>query len=115
MDSPHNPFATFFRRITTRAAADQMDCLINEVIETGGTYTSPDPANNTSSHLFEISLHGVCAYGCDDHDALRNWIRAARTTLDAALIPNPRNHAEEIHNARRFSAAEIYAAFGATK
>ncbi|PIE15299.1 MAG: hypothetical protein CSA68_07305 [Rhodobacterales bacterium] len=87
----------------------QKDAFFNEIMESGGSYVAPG-GNDRSSHLFEISLHGVVAYGSSEDEAIRNWKKAARAQAplveDDGFItvhppfPNPRNHAEEIANAR---------------
>lgn len=94
--------------------AARHDAFMNEAIETGGCCLPPQ-ANTWSSHLFEIDLHGVTACGMTENEAIRNWTRAARaqvplgddeTGAAADLpFPAPRNHAEEIANARAMQAA----------
>ena len=83
--------------------AGQKDAFMNEVMECGGSYVPPVDAAQ-SSHMFEIALHGVNAYGASEEETIRNWTKAAKTI--APLInaqppfPNPRNHGEEIANVR---------------
>lgn len=90
-------------------SAGQKDAFMNEVMENGGSYVPPADAAQ-SSHLFEIALHGVNAYGASEDEAIRNWTKAAKAVAplieDDGFItvhppfPNPRNHGEEIANAR---------------
>jgi hypothetical protein len=99
----------FLLNLECLGMAGQKDAFMNEVMENGGTYVSPDLAAGMS-HLFEISLHGVNAYGGSEEEAIRNWTKAAKAVAplieDDGFItvhppfPNPRNHAEEIANAR---------------
>ncbi len=94
--------------------AGKIDAFINEVIETGGSYVAPADNDTWASHLFEISLHSVSATGANEEEAIRNWIRAARCHLpdseDDGLgttrppFPKPRNHVEDIANARAAAA-----------
>lgn len=94
--------------------AGQRDAFMNEVMESGGSYVPP-AGDDWSSHLFEISLHGVVAYGSSEDEAIRNWKKAARAQVplveDDGFItvhppfPNPRNHAEEIANAQAAAGA----------
>ena len=87
------------------------DAFMNEVIENGGTY---DPPGSAEHCMFEISLHGIAAYGASEQIAIRNWRMAATVALvnaageeveDDGFITahppcgTPRNHAEEIANA----------------
>lgn len=58
--------------------AGQRDAFMNEVIESGGSYVRPN-GDDWSSHLFEIALHGVVAYGSSEDEAIRNWKKAARS------------------------------------
>jgi len=88
--------------------AGQRDAFMNEVIESG-TYV-PSADSNGASHMFEISLHGVVAYGSSESEAIHNWKKAARAqaplvenngaTAAQPPFPDPRNHWEEIANAR---------------
>ncbi len=55
----------------------QKDAFMNEVMENGGSYVPP-AGDDWASHLFEISLHGVVAYGSSEDEAIRNWKKAAR-------------------------------------
>lgn len=99
----------FLLNLECLCIAGQKDAFMNEVMECGGSYVPPASAAQ-SSHLFEISLHGVNAYGGSEEEAIRNWTKAAKAV--APLVendgfitvhppfPNPRNHAEEIANAQ---------------
>lgn len=97
---------SFLARLISLDPKAQKDAFASEVIETGGTYIAP-PKNGGSTHMFEIALHGITAYGACEQEAIRNWHRCAqsgpfRTSFKAANLPfpKPRNHAEEIANAR---------------
>lgn len=86
------------------------DAFVNEVIETGGTLTGPD-ADTNCSHMVEIHLHGVIAYGASEPEAMHLWAKTAQAHADLIEddgfitvhppFPTPRNHAEEIANARQ--------------
>lgn len=85
--------------------AGRTDAFMNEVMECGGTYVAPQPDDRTS-HLFEIALHGISGWGASEEEAIRRWTKAARAgagdipiTIDPPF-PRPRNHGEEIANAR---------------
>ncbi|WPZ24887.1 hypothetical protein UM399_12010 [Sulfitobacter pontiacus] len=88
------------------------DAFMNEVIENGGSY---DPPHGDQRALFEISLHDVTACGASELTAIRNWRIAATVALVNAgndeveadgfitvhpPFGTPRNHDEEIRNAR---------------
>lgn len=96
----HCRLSTFTASLHQMSAQARYDAMVNECIENGGTFIPPQ-GDNWSSHLWEISLHGVCARAETAEEAIRNWSRAAQRILAA-----PRNHAEEIAAAR----AEIEAA-----
>ncbi|MCG7520871.1 hypothetical protein [Ruegeria sp. Ofav3-42] len=82
----------------------------NEVIATGGTYVAPPTGDTWASHVMEIALHGVSAMGVSEEEAIRNWTKAAhrqchgmpplKSVVPFVPFPAPRNHAEEIANAR---------------
>lgn len=99
----------FLLNLECLGTAGQRDAFMIEITQSGGSYVPPD-GDTWSSHLFEISLHGVCACGFSEDEAMRNWIKAARSVArmgddesritDRAPFPKPRNHGEEIANAR---------------
>jgi hypothetical protein len=66
----------FLDRLQDVDRADRNDAFMNEVMENGGSYVPP-AGTTTSSHLFEISLHNVSAFGATEPEAIRNWIKAA--------------------------------------
>lgn len=99
--------ARFLQSLDSLGPEDRKDAFMNEAMETGGSYLPP---HLRCSHLFEIALHDVNAWGADEEEAIRNWMKAARAQTplieDDGFItvhppfPNPRNHAEEIANLR---------------
>lgn len=104
----------FLLKLECLGPEGQKDAFMNEVMEYGGSYVPPASAAQ-SSHLFEIALHGVNAYGGSEEEAIRNWTKAAKAVAtpieDDGFItvhppfPNPRNHAEEIANAQAADSA----------
>ncbi|WP_417257378.1 hypothetical protein [Celeribacter sp.] len=76
-----NRRARFYDRVIQLDANDQPDAFFNEVIETGGTYTTPDNETWKGSHLVEISLHGVSAFGMTEEEAISNWIQQTRRAI----------------------------------
>lgn len=106
---PHPDLQDFLLNLECLNTAGQKEAIMTEVIESGGTYVPPT-RGNWSSHLFEIALHGVNAYGASEDEAIRNWKKAARAQVLLCEpadppFPNPRNHAEEIANAQAAAAA----------
>lgn len=104
-----NRLHAFLLNLECLGPEGQKDAFMNEVMECGGCYCPP--ANDGWSGLFEISLHGVFACGRSEDEAIRNWIKAARSRVQKSTearavaasplpFPNPRNHAEEIANAQ---------------
>lgn len=105
-----NRVTVFLQHLECLGIAGQRDAFMNEVIETGGTYITPDNGS-CASHLFEISLYNVVAYGGSEAEAIRNWKKTASAQLNGGgethpqfstrlPFPTPRSHAEEIENAR---------------
>ncbi|MDO6722613.1 hypothetical protein Q4560_04995 [Celeribacter halophilus] len=80
-----NRRARFYDRVIRLDVDDQPDAFFNEVIETGGIYTTPRNENWKGSHLVEISLHGVSAFGMTEEEAISNWIRQARRVIRAEV------------------------------
>jgi hypothetical protein len=72
----NNPLADFLARLSRCGPDGHQDAFMNEVIENGGSYV-PSNSTDTSSHMFELSLHNVCAYGATEAEAIRNWIISA--------------------------------------
>ena len=107
----HNRITTFLSNLKSKDAAERRDAFMNEVMETGGNYIAPQPDQTNCTHLYEIQLHGVSAWGFGEDEAIHNWqVAAARCVSDLVEddgfvtvhppFPTPRNHAEEIANAR---------------
>lgn len=95
----------FLVTLETVGPEGEKDAFANEVIETGGTYLDPQTGPRPASHLFEIQLHGISAFGPTEPDARRNWKRIAHGRFGslageapAPPFPQPCNHAEEIAN-----------------
>lgn len=87
---------------------EQQDAFAGEILETGGHLAFP---TGDGAHLFEYCLHGVVGAGRSEEEARRAWKRAAANMLSEPFeangfvtvhppFPRPRNHAEEIANAR---------------
>ena len=93
----------FLNQIVSLDAKKQREAIMNETIEAGGTYVPP---RGEVSHLFEISLHGIAAYGAGEDEAVKNWIKIASKRVEdqsserVPPFPHPRNHGEEIANAK---------------
>ena len=73
----------FLLNLECLSRAGQGEAIINEVIETGGTYVQPK-TDGWSSHMFEIHLHGVVAFGSSEFEAFCNWKKNA-TRAQAAV------------------------------
>jgi hypothetical protein len=72
----NNLLAEFLVQLARCDTDGQKDAFMNAVMESGGSYVPP--ANtDTSSHMFEISLHNVCAFGATEAEAIRNWTISA--------------------------------------
>lgn len=120
MQAHPDRLCTFVASLELLSCTAQHDAIVAEVLETGGSFTAPT-GSGWDSHLFRLSLHGTTAYGGTEKRVIRNWKKAARDQLretedfgenntaeieDDGFItihppfPNPRNHAEEIANAR---------------
>ncbi|SFR40638.1 hypothetical protein SAMN04488005_1532 [Yoonia tamlensis] len=89
----HSPMVAFLDRLTRDSTDGHNDAFMNEVMENGGSYVPP-AGTTTSSHLFEISLHNVSAFGATEAEAIRNWIKAAtaivaRTEDDGFITVHP--------------------------
>jgi hypothetical protein len=68
--------ANFAATISTMRGKDRRETVACAVIESGGLYPYPFPG----SVLVEIQLHGICATGTGEDDAIENWIAAALPT-----------------------------------
>jgi len=85
--------------------AGRQDHFASEVLANGGSHIRPSK-NGLTSHMIEVSVHQVNAYGWTEDEAIRNWIKAATAVAKPAQddapapFPTPRNHGEEIANAR---------------
>ncbi|WP_027259137.1 hypothetical protein [Leisingera aquimarina] len=66
--------ARFAETIAGMIGRDRRDTVACAVIETGGLYPYQAPAQA----LVEIQLHGICATGTGEDEAIDNWIAKAR-------------------------------------
>ncbi|WP_066706904.1 hypothetical protein [Celeribacter ethanolicus] len=80
-----NRRARFYDRVILLDPKDMRDAVVNEVIESGGSYTVPQGESWPASHLAEISLHGVSSFGATEDEAISNWIRQARRVIRAEV------------------------------
>lgn len=109
--------ARFASRLAATPYDERPDAVANEVIETGGFYCA-----GISKGLFELSLHGLTTIGDTEASAISAWLRLAQRRAPPEIeedgfvtvyasgpltvrtsgipFPNPRNHCEEIANAR---------------
>ncbi|ATG35935.1 hypothetical protein PhaeoP23_01793 [Phaeobacter piscinae] len=62
--------ARFAQTIAQLRGRERRDAVACAVIETGGLYPLPFPKRA----LVEIQLHGVCATGIGEDEAISNWI-----------------------------------------
>ncbi|UWR66264.1 hypothetical protein K4L02_08595 [Phaeobacter inhibens] len=62
--------ARFAQTIAQLQGRERRDAVACAVIETGGLYPFPFPKRA----LVEIQLHGVCATGIGEDEAISNWI-----------------------------------------
>lgn len=63
---------------------DLVEAMINEVIQNGGTWIDPASTRTPATHLFEISLHEICARAFSVNAAIHGWAEAAKRQLAAA-------------------------------
>lgn len=75
--------ARFLDHVTRLDPDEWHDAFFTETIETGGTYMIPEIQRDAASHLVEIHLHDITAYGTNEEEAQRSWIKQARRTLRA--------------------------------
>ena len=108
---PHDRLTSFLLNLECLSISGQIEAFINEVIETDGIYTAPLKGDDTNRHMFEVNLHGIYAFGETETAAITLWKSVARAALDMMVekdgfitvhppFPKPRNHGEEIANAR---------------
>lgn len=104
----HNRLTAFLMGLECLDRHGRRDAMMNEVIENGGAYVVPNDDDLCGTHLVKITLHGVTASAANEDEAIRYWAKIARSYMpdfdddsaDGGFVP-PRNHAEEIANARR--------------
>ncbi len=62
----------------------QASKIQDAVTKTGGTWQPP--SDGFGDHQFCINLLHVTAYGVDEEDACRNWVKTARSVAAATVI-----------------------------
>lgn len=75
MAALHNRPLAFLDNLEHLDAHGQYDAFVNEVLETCGQFTPP---RGDTSHCWQLCLHGICADGATDEEAMANWKRLAR-------------------------------------
>ena len=75
MDTLHIRLPAFLMNLDCLSAEGQVDAFVNEVLETFGRF---DPPAGDRSHRWELELHGICADGATEDEAVTNWKRLAR-------------------------------------
>lgn len=75
MDALHHRLPAFLTNLDHLCAEGQLDAFVNEVLETHGRLTPPA---GDRSHRWDLELHGVCADGATEEEAIANWKRLAR-------------------------------------
>ncbi|MBU0643663.1 MAG: hypothetical protein KJ731_21110 [Alphaproteobacteria bacterium] len=69
----NDPIHSLLNRIDPAASlAERHDILMNEAMETGGTFM-------TKGDITTIEMHGIRATHCSETGAIRLWLRAAAT------------------------------------
>lgn len=101
MNQLHSTLMAFLARIDSKTGTDLHTTFVGEALETGGTYLVPDEGDNATSHLLEISLHGIVGRGPTEPEALSDWQQAAQRlskaigttetpdTCRGGLLPTP--------------------------
>lgn len=69
---------SFLANLESLRSSGRTDAFINECIETGGTYTTPQ-CDAGAPRLFKIVLHDIYASGANEEEAERNWTNHARS------------------------------------
>jgi hypothetical protein len=62
------------------------DAFVAEVLETAGALVIPD---DKSADFYEITLHGITAFGATEAELFRNWAIHARHALDTRRSTQP--------------------------
>ena len=71
----HNRLAAFLHNLAFLDADGQRDAFMNEAMEAFGRFAAPA---GDRSHRWELDLHGICADGATEEEAMANWKRLAR-------------------------------------
>lgn len=73
---PHaNRLHAFLLNLECLDAHGQQDAFITETLKTFGCFAPP---SGDRTHRWELELHGICADGATEEEAMANWKRLAR-------------------------------------
>lgn len=75
MEALHSRLPAFLMNLECLDAQGQQDAFVNEAMETFGRFDAPA---GDRSHRWELDLHGICADGATEEEAIANWKRLAR-------------------------------------
>lgn len=77
--------AACFLELHREAAPEAFAAALQAAVDLGGTWLRPDTARGTpDTHLHEIEVFGVAAFGDSFAEAARNWRRAATALVRGA-------------------------------
>lgn len=75
---------TFLQNIQGLSPTQSADWMQEAITVSGGSYLLPDaPIGKPATHLVEVQLFGVSAFGADRDECARNWCKVARASLQA--------------------------------
>lgn len=98
---PHTPLQAFLLNLEIVGHEGQFDAITRAITENGGSLISEDQ-DPRATHKHELTLFKITGRGDTQEEMVRDWQQAARRSLkeEKPPFPEPRNHAEEIENAR---------------
>ncbi|SMO95982.1 hypothetical protein SAMN06265173_1316 [Thalassovita litoralis] len=77
--------AVFPASLKGKSPEARVDAFANEVLETGGVWTTPPGDYDPDSRaLFEIHLHGITATGWTKSSAISTWVTMAHVKAASA-------------------------------
>lgn len=77
-DELHHRLMRFLVNLELLDTVGRHDAIMNETIETGGWFGTPQSLPRAPSGTVEITLHGITAYGECASNACASWVAAAR-------------------------------------
>ncbi|KPU83773.1 hypothetical protein JI58_07635 [Marinosulfonomonas sp. PRT-SC04] len=80
----HTDIQHLLARLNCQTLPERIDTMTNAALETSGYYNVPHTGDTNGSQMVEIKIHDAFAEGASQEEAIRNWIKVAKNSIETA-------------------------------